>query len=351
MALFLDVDGVVVPIPSMGMGGGDFDYDCLKRLAEIYRLCPDLAIVLTSTWRLPQNAANRERLNQALAEVGIPPVTLSTPVNAKTQSNVSYLEDDLVEQRLVRDRVDEIVEWADENLSGPSRHKWIVLDDMDLGADPRMQGHFVLVDREWGLTSSEVTVASDLLQSLSTPAESEPQQESAAPTAPAPAPASAASEAAEPDYAPDFDEYEEVEEAKKPEPSDGSNSSDTDTDSEAGQGAVVVELPAKPLWLHELEISAEVTQWVHSVRQVVTDQRAAVSESTLELLPRPPQSLEKAIGELEPGRGRLLSILQVLHDLLEYATESNTIALARARELRTLSESRKRGQDEPHETT
>eukprot|EP01012_Entosiphon_sulcatum_P040725 TRINITY_DN5441_c0_g1_i1.p1 TRINITY_DN5441_c0_g1~~TRINITY_DN5441_c0_g1_i1.p1 ORF type:complete len:657 (+),score=105.11 TRINITY_DN5441_c0_g1_i1:70-1971(+) len=157
-ALFLDIDGVVVPVPSFGMGGGDLDATCLCNLKSITTAHPDLRIVVSSTWRnRPEDMA---RLNEALGELGLPPAKDVTPKNARVQSAVSYLEDDPDEQMLVRDRVDEICEWLQDHAPVA---KWLALDDMDLGLDPRMAGHFVLTSKEWGLQANNAEDALHLL--------------------------------------------------------------------------------------------------------------------------------------------------------------------------------------------
>eukprot|EP00667_Euglena_gracilis_P016530 EG_transcript_17317 len=187
MALFLDVDGVLLPVAEFGMGGGELDPDCLACLRRLTDAVP-LRIVVTSTWRLrPEKMA---QLNAAFEALGIPPAAAATPERATQRTTVAYLEDDPDEQRLVGDRVDEICEWLQEN---PQPY-WLAVDDMDLGVDGRVAGHFLRTDLSYGLVAADVETGLALLraQQGSAPPSDAAAAASVAPPSPAPAAAPAA---------------------------------------------------------------------------------------------------------------------------------------------------------------
>ena len=161
VTIFLDIEGVVVPIAPTGTGGGDLDGFCLANLKTIFDTFPGAQIILTSTWRL--DSAKQDCLNTALSELGLPPVAGGTCAQAKTKTAVTYLQDDPEEQRLVGNRVDEICEWLEEH--GPCA-QWVAIDGMDLGVDLRMEGHFVRTDMESGLSGSDADRVLSLLNAL-----------------------------------------------------------------------------------------------------------------------------------------------------------------------------------------
>ena len=215
VVIFLDVDGVLLPVSPMSFGGGDLDDSCLayfKTITEaiIAQTTGGLppVVILSSTWR--HDPAKIERLNQAFLKAGFHSgvrVVGGVPNGVPNPTTVSYLPKDKSEQKLVRDRVDEIHEWlkvsADAAItealkptgkcllvsvntaaavtvsSSPSSavssaaappalyERWIAIDDMDLGVDPRMRGHFLKTDTEEGMTKRDSTRGLETVSALS----------------------------------------------------------------------------------------------------------------------------------------------------------------------------------------
>ena len=237
LLIFLDVDGVLVPVSPMSFGGGDFDSACVARLGEIVAIAGGVdavTIIVSSTWR--HDPAKMQRLNDAFASScgntsssstrTIPPVSLGVPNGVPNPTlTVTYLKKDPSEQKLVKERVDEICYFLEQhreaypaaNISveeptssmtsstieaaaaaatssadlgaednkkknnskkpqggGPPAAvpmrkypgRWFAIDDMDLGVDPRMQGHFLKTDIEEGITPSDVVKAQSVVDGL-----------------------------------------------------------------------------------------------------------------------------------------------------------------------------------------
>ncbi|CUG92151.1 Hypothetical protein, putative [Bodo saltans] len=157
----------------MCFGGGDIDSSCLQKLKNIVAACGGaelVTIVLSSTWR--HDKTKIERLNKAFDGIGgIPHTSRGVPDGTKhTPTVVTYLKKDPQEQKLVRDRVDEIYEWMDEHKEefpeAAIGGRWFAVDDMNLGVDPRMKDHFVKSDTEDGLQSSDVKNAEAMIAAL-----------------------------------------------------------------------------------------------------------------------------------------------------------------------------------------
>ena len=129
-----------------------------------------MTIVLSSTWR--HDESKKERLNKAFDGIGgIPHTKYGVPDGTKhTPTVVTYLKKDPQEQKLVRDRVDEIYEWMEDNKDlfpeASIGGRWFAVDDMNLGVDPRMKDHFVKSDTEDGLQSSDVKNAEGMIAAL-----------------------------------------------------------------------------------------------------------------------------------------------------------------------------------------
>lgn len=186
--IFLDVDGVLVPVSPMCFGGGDIETACVQRLKSIVDACGGAAnttIVISSTWR--HDEEKKKRLNASFAQVGgIPQATRGVPDGVANPTVVTYLKKNPSEQKLVRDRVDEIYDWLETNQAEfpEAKHggRWFAIDDMDLGVDERMKGHFVKTDIEEGLLPADVQTATNVVNAF----------------APYTAPSAAAAAAAEP---------------------------------------------------------------------------------------------------------------------------------------------------------
>ena len=137
LIIFLDVDGVLVPVSPMSFGGGDFDPACISRLGEIVSLAggaEHVTIVVSSTWR--HDPAKMQRLNDAFRAClppspsaasssnssntsapwqVIPPVSLGVANGVPNPTRVvTYLKKDPTEQKLVKERVDEIAYFLEQ---------------------------------------------------------------------------------------------------------------------------------------------------------------------------------------------------------------------------------------------
>ena len=164
MALFLDVDGVLLPVPEGAVGAGEPEPTCVAQLKRLTDYRP-LQIVLTSTWRLRPD--KMVELNALLQEAGVPCIAACTPERATSRLEVTYLDDRPDEQMLVVDRVDEICEWLQDN----PQHVWIAVDVMDLGVDHRMDGHFIRPAPRHGLQATDADRGIRLLQMQEAPLE------------------------------------------------------------------------------------------------------------------------------------------------------------------------------------
>ncbi|KPA79092.1 hypothetical protein ABB37_05617 [Leptomonas pyrrhocoris] len=174
--VFLDIDGVLLPVPKFTFGGGELSADCVQRLARLIDRLGGrdrVTIVLSSTWRT--QPAMMERLNafmQAAAAGSIPTVRGGTPNGTVLVSTVAYYADNPSEQRLVRDRVDEICRWLHTHVTDHPEAiggRWFAIDDMKLDVDNRMQGHFLYTATDVGITDADVETAYAMLQSHPSP--------------------------------------------------------------------------------------------------------------------------------------------------------------------------------------
>lgn len=174
--IFLDIDGVLLPVPRFTFGGGELSEACVQRLQTIIaRLggCARVSIILSSTWRTHPEMV--DRLNDFFCRVtagDVPTVAGGTPNGTIKVTEVDYYPDDLTERRLVRDRVDEIHRWIVTHME---RHpeavggRWFAVDDMRLDVDARMSGHFLHTVTEVGLTDDDVARALAMVQSYPSP--------------------------------------------------------------------------------------------------------------------------------------------------------------------------------------
>ncbi|KAK7194192.1 hypothetical protein NESM_000333100 [Novymonas esmeraldas] len=174
--IFLDIDGVLLPVPKFTFGGGDLSKECVQRLRRLIDRLGGRAmvtIVLSSTWRTQPSMV--DRLNafvQAEAGDGVPVVADGTPNGTVLVSSVDYYAEDPSEQRLVRDRVDEVYRWLHTHvLEHPEAvgGRWFAIDDMKLDVDERMRGHFVHTQTDVGMTDADVEAASAMLASHPSP--------------------------------------------------------------------------------------------------------------------------------------------------------------------------------------
>ncbi|KAG5503415.1 hypothetical protein JKF63_05554 [Porcisia hertigi] len=176
--VFLDIDGVLLPVPKFTFGGGDLNGECVRRLERIIAAIggrEKVTIVLSSTWR--NHPAMVDRLNafiQQEAGDGIPVVGDGTPNGTVIVSSVTYYADDPSEQRLVRDRVDEIYRWLHTHITEHPEAiggRWIAIDDMKLDVDERMRGHFLHTQTDIGMTDEDVDTAVAMIASHPSPEE------------------------------------------------------------------------------------------------------------------------------------------------------------------------------------
>ncbi|CAJ1008891.1 putative HAD domain in Swiss Army Knife RNA repair protein [Leishmania naiffi] len=174
--VFLDIDGVLLPVPKFTFGGGDLSgrcVQCLKRLVAALGGREKVTIVLSSTWR--NHPAMVDRLNtfmQKEAGDGIPIVAERTPNGTVLVSSVTYYADDLSEQRLVRDRVDEVFRWLRTHITEHPEAiggRWFAIDDMKLDVEERMRGHFLHTQTDVGMTDADVDTACAMIASLPSP--------------------------------------------------------------------------------------------------------------------------------------------------------------------------------------
>ncbi|CCW62511.1 unnamed protein product [Phytomonas sp. EM1] len=173
--IFLDIDGVLLPVPRFTFGGGELTASCVERLQQIIDNAggkEKVTIILSSTWRNSPEMV--QRLNRYFKEVvgdAIPCVEGGTPNGTIIISQVTYYPNDPTEQRLVRDRVDEIYRWIHTHITDHPEAiggRWFAIDDMQLDVDARMAGHFLKTETEVGLTEDNVEQARGIISSFPT---------------------------------------------------------------------------------------------------------------------------------------------------------------------------------------
>lgn len=249
--VFLDVDGVLLPVARQSFGGGELDFLCVKRLEKLVEFlqngaeqqkkqpngnkeekrpnntslsapeevekkengdssnieneptssCYPVTFILSSTWRRypdmvsrlnrffckhcavdPREKENYDTSRENTGNDGMhvartsltekagenhqdimnhyfPLASGGTPNGTVLTSSVAYYADDPSEQRLVRDRVDEIFAWLHEHVEDHPEGiggRWLAIDDLKLDMDERMRGHFIHTKTEVGLTDEDV---------------------------------------------------------------------------------------------------------------------------------------------------------------------------------------------------
>ncbi|KAH9597258.1 hypothetical protein LSM04_007208 [Trypanosoma melophagium] len=176
VVIFLDIDGVLLPVPRFTFGGGDLSEQSVRLLQQIVDGCGGankVTIILSSTWRnFPEQVKRLNRFFEKVVGDHLPPVTGGTPNGTPKVTQVTYYADDLSEQRLVRDRVDEIKRWINTHIHDYPEAiggRWFSIDDMQLDVDERMHGHFLKTETEIGLTDETVARALDIIKSFPTP--------------------------------------------------------------------------------------------------------------------------------------------------------------------------------------
>ncbi|EAN79505.1 uncharacterized protein TEOVI_000488900 [Trypanosoma equiperdum] len=178
VVIFLDVDGVLLPVPRFTFGGGDLSPQCVGYLLKIVDACgtaEKVTIILSSTWR--NFPAQVQRLNNFFAKTvgdAVPPIAGGTPNGTPKVTVVSYYADDPSEQRLVRDRVDEIKRWINTNMREHPEAvggRWFAIDDMQLDVDERMRGHFLKTTTEIGLVEDDIERAREIIAAFPPPEE------------------------------------------------------------------------------------------------------------------------------------------------------------------------------------
>ncbi|KAG5477726.1 hypothetical protein LSCM1_05023 [Leishmania martiniquensis] len=174
--VFLDIDGVLLPVPKFTFGGGDLSGECAQRLKRLVAALggrEKVTIVLSSTWRNhPDMVARLNTFLQKEAGDGIPVVSDGTPNGTVLVSSVTYYADDPSEQRLVRDRVDEVYRWLRTHVTEHPEAiggRWLAIDDMKLDVDERMRAHFLHTQTDTGLTDADVDTACAIVASHPSP--------------------------------------------------------------------------------------------------------------------------------------------------------------------------------------
>jgi uncharacterized protein YeeX (DUF496 family) len=174
--VFLDIDGVLLPVPKFTFGGGELSADCVHRLARLVGALggkTKVTIVLSSTWRTQPGMV--ERLNAFLqqeAADALPLVLDGTPNSTVLVTAVTYYPDNPSEQRLVRDRVDEIYRWLHTHVTDHPEAiggRWFAIDDMKLDVDRRMENHFLHTQTDVGMTDDDVETALAMLTAHPSP--------------------------------------------------------------------------------------------------------------------------------------------------------------------------------------
>ncbi|EPY34970.1 hypothetical protein AGDE_07666 [Angomonas deanei] len=176
--IFLDIDGVLLPVPKFTFGGGELTGECVERLGQLITAMggkDNVTIILSSTWRnFPEQI---DRLNQFFekhAAETVPKVGGGTDKSTVLVTKVDYYADDPSEQRLVRDRVDEIMRWLHVHIDDHPEAiggRWIAIDDMKLDVDDRMKGHFLHTTTDIGMTEENVKEAIETITKLRSPEE------------------------------------------------------------------------------------------------------------------------------------------------------------------------------------
>ncbi|EPY37068.1 hypothetical protein STCU_00229 [Strigomonas culicis] len=176
--IFLDIDGVLLPVPRFTFGGGDLSPESVQRLGGLITHLggrEKVTIVLSSTWRnSPDSVARLNEFITRHAADTVPLVRCGTDNGTVLVTQVDYYADDPTEQRLVRDRVDEIERWLHthvvdhpEAIAG----RWFAIDDMKLDVDARMADHFLYTQTDVGITDEDVARATEMVAAFPAPAE------------------------------------------------------------------------------------------------------------------------------------------------------------------------------------
>lgn len=241
--IFLDVDGVLLPVTRYSFGGGELDPACVKRLENLVQFLQKgggklpqeanaspktlenasnalsvgvegeehaekndveidhcahseptypVTLILSSTWRnypdmvarlnhffirhchahpdavdpLPK-AIHKDPHAITKAMAYFPLVSGGVPNGTVLVSSVLYYPENPSEQRLVRDRVDEIYAWMHEHVDEYPEAiggRWLAIDDMKLDVDDRMKGHFLYTNTEIGLQDEDVVKAKEWIR-------------------------------------------------------------------------------------------------------------------------------------------------------------------------------------------
>lgn len=119
--LFLDIDGVLIAYPEGEHTPPAFTPRCVEAFRTVLDGVPDLRVVFSTTWRLPEHV---NRLHEQWTEHGLPePITIDGTPDTRDDPSVSRLHRRGLEIQL----------WL---LSHPEVARWVVLDDERLGIEP-----------------------------------------------------------------------------------------------------------------------------------------------------------------------------------------------------------------------
>lgn len=119
--LFLDIDGVLIAYSKVDYSRPNFTPKCVEAFKAIVNAVPDVCIVLSSTWRLPQHI---NRLHELWVDHGL---SESLIIDATPDSRNDPTISPLHRRGL------EIKAWLDTN---PNTIQWVVLDDDRYSIEP-----------------------------------------------------------------------------------------------------------------------------------------------------------------------------------------------------------------------
>ena len=112
--LFLDIDGVLIAYPEDEAMSPHFTPRCVAALKKVIKAVPEMKIVFSSTWRLPEHVA---RLREQWTAHGLPPeLTLDGTPDTRRDSAVAMRTRRGVEIRA----------WLEAH---PEVKQWVAIDD------------------------------------------------------------------------------------------------------------------------------------------------------------------------------------------------------------------------------
>jgi hypothetical protein len=145
--IFLDVDGVLHGLESFD----NFTPSCMKCLVEISKRGSadgiPVEIVLSSTWRTSEMTIGL--VNRVLRKYGLNPIVGCTPIHTSGTRSAEILA--------------YIAKFESSESNNPALTHWVGIDDIDLAADPLVEGQCVLTNEHTGLVKGDVELAVEVL--------------------------------------------------------------------------------------------------------------------------------------------------------------------------------------------